>query len=310
MGLRSRTTWVAVLVVTLVVGCGFLVLSRITTAAFDRLEAGQIAQDADRVRIALDDQLALLANYGQTNSIWDVTFDAVAGGDQGALVENLPPAITREAGVDGVLGVGPDGAPRIGGLIDGTDTYRPPTGPLADPAVLRTLVPATTSSEGSVCGAIAGGDTDFLYCGFPALPTSGEGDPAGGLIWLRALDTPRLAALSEHIGLGLRLVDRPQDGGTPQPALHGALGDISVLTTTLGADRTAVDLTIPAHDGASLVVEAFRERPIHRTASSTIGQTAALMGVSGLLLLVVVLGLVRRATNQQVRPLRATAEQI
>ena len=54
---------------TVVVGCGFLLQSRITTDAFDRLEAAQIGQDADRVRIGLDDEVRLLRDYGATNAL-------------------------------------------------------------------------------------------------------------------------------------------------------------------------------------------------------------------------------------------------
>ena len=54
------------LTVLLVVLAGFLIERSITTAAFDRLEAAQVAQDAGRLRVALDAEIRVLRNYGAT----------------------------------------------------------------------------------------------------------------------------------------------------------------------------------------------------------------------------------------------------
>jgi methyl-accepting chemotaxis protein len=76
------------------------------------------------------------------------------------------------------------------------------------------------------------------------------------------------------------------------------------------ADTVAVTARVPVLDGDPVLVEAFRPRPIHAAATSTTYKTAALMGLSGVVLLAAVLVLVRRSTNAEVRPLRATAEAI
>jgi sensor domain CHASE-containing protein len=73
---------VAGIVVLLVMLAGFFAQQRITTGAFDRLEADQVALDAQRVRIGLEARTALLANYGATNSIWDTSYDDVRKGDR------------------------------------------------------------------------------------------------------------------------------------------------------------------------------------------------------------------------------------
>jgi sensor domain CHASE-containing protein len=51
---RSATVLLLLLVVLPLMAGGFGVQSRITTSAFDRLEADQVEQDAQRVRIGLD----------------------------------------------------------------------------------------------------------------------------------------------------------------------------------------------------------------------------------------------------------------
>src|SRR4051812_34549282 len=92
---RDRTTVLASVVVVVVVGLGFLLQSKITTAAFDRLEAAQIGQDADRVRIALDDEVRLLRGYGATNALWDDSYEAIRRTDRALFVEDFPPRSTR-----------------------------------------------------------------------------------------------------------------------------------------------------------------------------------------------------------------------
>jgi methyl-accepting chemotaxis protein len=99
---------------------GFVVQQEVTTRAFDALEADQIAQDAQRVRIGLDGYVSLLRNYGSTNSIWDNSFTEVTEGDRAGFESDFPATDVRNLyGLDGVLGVARDGTLRVGGLVDG-----------------------------------------------------------------------------------------------------------------------------------------------------------------------------------------------
>src|SRR5688500_1675928 len=103
--------------ILLLVGGGFLAQRSIASAAFDRLEAGQVAENAARIRVALDYEVRLLKNYGATNSLWDNTVIDLATGDQEAFNADMPPGDVQQIfGLDGVVGVGPDGAPRVGVL--------------------------------------------------------------------------------------------------------------------------------------------------------------------------------------------------
>jgi methyl-accepting chemotaxis protein len=117
---------VAGVVVLLVMLVGFFAQQRITTGAFDRLEADQVALDAQRVRIGLEARAALLSNYGSTNSIWDTSYDDVLKGDRAAFAADFPPAdLTGMYGVDGAFGLGLDGTLRVEGSPRGTGTSRP-----------------------------------------------------------------------------------------------------------------------------------------------------------------------------------------
>jgi methyl-accepting chemotaxis protein len=306
---RNRTTALAVLVVTVVVGCGLLIQSHLTSSAFDELEAAQIAADADRVRITLDGQIDLLRTIGGTNSVWTDSYDAVRRSDGSAFAEAFPPDVTAPLGVDGVVGAGPDGDLRAGGLFDG-DEYAAPPAELGDPAVLGRLFDPAAEPLAGTCGAVSAGATTFLYCGFASYPDDVAEEPTGGLVFLRELDAEAVAALGRRVGTDLRLVAEPASGAVSQQPLTGHVGSLAVTTAAVDEDTVAVDVTIPTLDGNGVLVEAHRSRPIHAAATETVWKTAGLMGLSGLVLLVVVLRLVRRSTDQQIRPLRATAERI
>jgi methyl-accepting chemotaxis protein len=308
--LMNRTTALAVLAVAAVVTGGFAVQARVTSSAFDDLEAAQIAQDADRIRIGLDGQVQLLSNVGATNSIWDDAFAAVGAGDQAALTEAFPADVMGSLGVDGLIGIGPDGTVRTGGLRGGGADYSALPGALTDTSLADRLYQRGAGPLTGTCGAVRADATAYVFCGFPVYPSDGSGAPSGGLVFLRRLDDTAVAALGEEVGVDLGLVTAVRDGAAAQQPLSGRLGDLAVTTTDVDADTVAVTVRVPALDGDPVLVEAFRPRPIHAAATSTTYKTAALMGVSGVVLLVAVLALVRRSTNAEVRPLRATAEAI
>jgi methyl-accepting chemotaxis protein len=308
--LLNRTTALAVLAVAAVVTGGFAVEARVTSSAFDDLEAAQIAQDADRIRIGLDGQVQLLTNVGATNSIWDDAFAAVGTGDQAALIEAFPPDVTGSLGVDGLIGIGPDGTVRTGGLRGEGAAYAPLPAALIDAALADRLYQRGAEPLTGTCGAVRADPTAYVFCGFPVYPSDASGAPGGGLVFLRRLDDTAVAALGEEVGLDLGLVRAVREGAAAQQPLPGRLGDLAVTTADVDADTVAVTARVPVLDGDPVLVEAFRPRPIHAAATSTTYKTAALMGLSGVVLLAAVLALVRRSTNAEVRPLRATAEAI
>lgn len=177
---------------------GFAAQQQITTRAFDRLEADQIAQDAQRVRIGLEAHVRLLANYGATNSIWDNSYADVHAGDRAAFLSDFPPDQVRGIfGLDGVLGVAPDGTLRVGGLVDGTRFAAPPPG-LTTAAELGRLFDRGAAAGASRCGQPQTATAPFLYCGFAAHKSDGGSVVAGGLIYLSSLDSAGLASIGSQ----------------------------------------------------------------------------------------------------------------
>ncbi|MFC7484681.1 hypothetical protein ACFQX7_38160 [Luedemannella flava] len=82
--------WRPIVAAILVLAVGFLALQQITTSAFDGIEARQVAQDSDRLRIALDGEMRTLQSYAINDAEWDETFYAVAKADTDSFNYEFP----------------------------------------------------------------------------------------------------------------------------------------------------------------------------------------------------------------------------
>ncbi|GAA2895578.1 hypothetical protein Acy02nite_25490 [Actinoplanes cyaneus] len=289
---------------------GFLLLRQIATGAFNGLEARQVAQDADRIRIGLDNQARLLTAFGVTNSIWDDAYYAIGNDDDETFLADFSPATQHDTnGLDGVLGIGPDGTPRVGGMTTGADEFSALPAGLDDPVLLRKLYDPGAAAGTPTCGVLSAGG-GYLFCGLGAFRSSGEGTPSGGFVMLKKLDAARLGALGKDLNLSIGLVGGVRAGATVQPTLSSSVGAVDVHTAVLGSDRMAVDATVATVDGASLTLEAVQPRPIYQAATRTAWRLFALMIVATAVLVVLMRWSTRRALRNRVRPLRETTERI
>ncbi|GAB1642022.1 methyl-accepting chemotaxis protein [Krasilnikovia sp. MM14-A1259] len=291
----------------------FLALRAIATGPFEELEANQLARDAQRLRIALDGQVALLNTFGATNSVWDDPADQVAAGDDKGFRDSFEPEYLRGTGVvDGVLGVGLDGTPRVG-LLVGAKTVTGLAGApaeLRDPALLRRLFDPKAKAGAADCGMLLGAGQIYLYCGFAAYRSSGEPPATGGLIYLKALDQAALTKLGAEVDLPLARVPQRHTGAAERSVLASRVGKIAVSTATLDGEHVAVDAVVPTADGGQVVLRSVRDRPLHQIAGRTANQIFVVTAVGTLLLLGAVRILSRRAVRQRVRPLRQTTEAV
>ena len=289
---------------------GFFAQQRITTGAFDRLEADQVAQDAQRVRIGLEARAALLQNYGATNSIWDTSYDDVRTGDRSAFAADFPPAdLTGMYGLDGVLGVGLDGTLRVGGLAAGDRYVAPPAG-LNSAADLSRLFDPAAKAGHARCGVAATAAAPYLFCGFAAHQSDAGDRVSGGLIFLKSLGGDGLKTLSTQLTMSMALIDAPRSGTTPGPTVRSTLGDLKVSTRTVSAASIALEVSVPTVSGNAIRLEALRDRPIHQGAVGVSRQLMLLMTLVGALLFVAVVAVMRREVRRKVGPLRRTTEMV
>jgi methyl-accepting chemotaxis protein len=302
--------WAPVVLVAIVaLGAGFVVQRKITSDAFDNLEASQVAQDAQRVQIALDGEVRILQNFGSTNSVWDDSYNDVRTGDGAGLAESFDPTTLHATyGVDGILGVGPDGSLTVGGLTDGKRFVAPPS-ELSSAAALAELADPNAKSGAGHCGLVTAAGVPYLFCAFAAYNTDGTRH-WGSLVFLQTLDARGLRTISRRIGLDLELVPSAATTGHRQRPLTSLLGDMAVTTSVRGASRIAVDAAFPTVAGGTVVLRAEVARPIHAAATSTATKLFLFMGALALLLLGFVIWFARREVRESVRPLRRTTEAV
>ncbi|MFI7598039.1 methyl-accepting chemotaxis protein [Actinoplanes sp. NPDC049681] len=297
--------------VAALIGCAgaFLFMQQVTTGAFDGLEARQVAQDADRIRSGLDTQARLLTTFGATNAVWDDTYQDIANRDKEAFVEDFPPDAEESAGnYDAILGVDLDGRLVAGGMTGGAAFVAPPDG-LTDPQVLSRLYDPAADAGAARCGIVSA-DFMYLFCGLGAFPNDGEGRPSGGLVLLQRLSPERMKLFSADINLPTVVAKQRRGDADVQKPVTSLVGAVDVRTSVLSADRIALDASIKTADGAELVLESVRARPIHAAATATAGKLFAFIAVATLLIVALMTWSGRRAVRRRVRPLRQTTEQI
>ncbi|GII20533.1 hypothetical protein Pme01_01300 [Planosporangium mesophilum] len=294
----------------LVLTVGFLVLRQITTSAFDGIEARQVAQDSDRLRIALEGQARVLTNYAVVNAEWDNTYDEVAASDRESFSSDLPAdQLHKTLGIDALFGVGPDGTLHTGGIAT-SDAYAPPPADLGAPAVLTKLASTDMPLGTARCGVVSTSVAPFIFCSSPIYRSDGSGPPAGSLVALKALGADGLALLGKQVNLPLKNVAGIRAGSKAQSSLASNLGTIAVHTTATSGNQIAVDAAIPTVNGSPVVIESLRDRPIHQVANDTAVKIFVLMGIATVGLIIAVVLLVNRGIRTRVGPLRRTTEAV
>ena len=302
--------WAPVLLLALVtLGVGFVVPRQITTGAFDGLESAQVAQDAQRVRIALDGEVRLLQNFGSTNAEWDDSYLDLKAGDAKAFAEAFDPASMHDTfAIDALFGVSPDGAVRVGGLTTGAKTFRPLPAELTTPPTLARIALTDGKPAQGRCGVVATAAVPYLFCAYTAWDTA-LAHHWGSLVFVKALDRAGLTAISKTVGLSLELPTSAATGHA-QHGIGSLLGRMQVSTSVRGDNRIELDASLPTVTGSPIVFRAVLPRPIHAAATSTATKLFLFMGALALLLGALVTWFTRREVRESVRPLRQTTEAV
>jgi methyl-accepting chemotaxis protein len=308
--IRVGLTTATVVGFVVLLAAGLFAQQRVTTSAFDDLEARQVAEHAQRVSTALNYEIQLLSNYGSTNSIWDSAYDDVTNGDAETFAEDFPPTDVKDLyGLTGVLGVDVDGTVRTGGIATGEAFVNVPE-QLQNPALTKSLFDSAAEAGTGTCGLLTAG-SPYLFCGFPLFHSDSTGPVGGGLIVFKALDADGLEALGERAGVSIELAADATDGARNMDSLKSSLGDISVSTQAISEESMALNLAIePVNADTPVTFVVDRDRPIHAQAEDTGRQMSLLIGGMGALLLAIVIVLQKAVVERRVRRLRSTVDNI
>jgi methyl-accepting chemotaxis protein len=311
MKIRFGLTTIIVGAFVVLLAGGFLIQRHLTTSAFDRLEANQVSEDSQRIKVSLEYERQLDQNYGATNSIWDNSYNDVANGDETDFAGDfVPNSIKALYGIDGVLGVGLDGTLKVGGLASDGDDFTPAPAQFNNPQVLKSLYDVNGDAGTGKCGIVSAG-SNYLFCGFPTYKSDSTGPVVGGLIYLKALDTEGLATLSTRSGLAMTQADSTSTKGvSSQSNLNSAFGTLNVSTVPVNSKQIALIVDIPVVNGQPMAVKVMRPRPIHTQALKTSQQLLVFILVLGACLLFVVLFVQRAVVQRRVHRLRTTVDDI
>jgi methyl-accepting chemotaxis protein len=307
---RHSLTIATVLGFIALLSIGFTVQQRVTTTAFDKLEARQVSEHAERVRVALEYETQLLRNYGATNSIWDSSYSDVENADEAAFESDFVPGDLKGIyGLDGVVGVAPDGKVLIGGLAQG-DVFQPLPNELTNQAVIKTLFDNNAEAGKGNCGLVNSG-APFVFCGFKAFRSDSTTDNAGALIFFKELDAPGLKAFGNRSGLTISQIASIDAGEKTSESINSEFGKIQVSTQPISANSIGLDMAVPVvNSDKPVIFRVDRDRPIHKQAIKTEEQMAMLIGGIGVSLLIVVVVLQKFVVEARVRKLRRTIDQI
>ncbi|GGK03141.1 hypothetical protein GCM10010123_36350 [Pilimelia anulata] len=278
--------------------------------AFDRLERRAVGDEGRDLQVALNARAQRLTDFGATNAIWTVAYEEIRTRDRVGFARDFPGAILRNLyGVTGVLGVDRAGVVRVGGPIDAAGQYGPPTGALADPAVLRRMYDPDSAPGATRCGVVKGPDGPLAYCGLAVVRDGGRGPAVGGLIVLSALDAAWQQQLSTTLDQRIEVVESAAPPGVAHRDFGTALGTLDVRTQTRG-ERIRMSAALPTVNEGPVTLRSDVPRPIHDLATETLLRVLGLLAVAVVLITVAILWLIRRGIRDEVRPLRRTAEQI
>jgi signal transduction histidine kinase/CheY-like chemotaxis protein/HPt (histidine-containing phosphotransfer) domain-containing protein len=305
MRVLSGRLWLAAstaLFFGLVLAVGFGAAYVVTMSAFDRIEASEVAKAGQQVQTALESRIAVLNDFGSTNSIWDNTYADVARANERAFSRDFQPQqLANLYGIDGIIGVGLTGGVRVGGTAKSSSEAFGPVPPgFLDPTLVRKLFDPHDPAGSGQCGFVST-PAFFLYCGFPSTRSDGGGPVVAGLIYFESLGPAGLASLDKMVGLNLKQIVVMPAGASPGRSLNSSFGVLRIGTVVRGANRIAVDVAVPAVGGRDLLLQSVQSRPIHHQAVKTLGE----LGVLVALITVLMFAYVRRQIIRPVQDVRS-----
>jgi methyl-accepting chemotaxis protein len=307
---RNEYTWVGVVFVV-AIAIAYLILRSTTTGTFDKLEQQNIADQANRISTSLNYERSGMSNYVITNSEWDSAYDAISQDQRSAMSSLFTASQLRDSfHLGAVMLLNSHGQVVTGGTIPATGSrFVAPDAQLAraiaNPAVAHAKLGETN------CGVLDAG-TYYLYCTAPVVHNDGSGPSDGWFVALQAFDAAGTVGFGQRAGIDAKLAGARLTGLTSR--LNSSLGSLRVQTVNASGSRTDLLVQVPAVEGAPpLVLRATFPRPIHAAAMNSATNSALIIGVLGIALLLISIfaqrsGVVRRNRSFQIAVRTAAAD--
>ncbi len=295
---RNEYSWVGVAFVA-AIAIAYLILRSTTTGTFDRLEQQNISGQANRISTSLNYERSAISNFVITNSEWNAAYNAIAQDQRGVM-----PSLFTASQMRGSFHLGAlvllnnHGRVVTGGTIPSTGSrYVAPGAALAQALAAPAVAPAGARPGDTTCGVLDAG-VYYLFCSAPVVHTDGSGPADGTFVAMEAFSPAGIVGFGHRAGIDAQLARTPITGSSSK--LASALGALAVQTSNLSSSRTELLVSIPAVEGAApLVLRASFPRPIHAAAASTATDSALIIGVLGIALLVISIVAQRAAVTRR-----------
>ena len=219
MTLQKKTMGVIALTLAVSILVLYLASDSIVLGSFSTLENESAERNVQRVRSALDDDLATLEGTTRDWSLWDDTYQYLADHNEAYFNSNLAdilPMVSNHLNV--MLFIDTEGKVVSAQAAD----YRAgkvasfPEGLIAQVNLNNVLLKHPTA-ESSIKGIIALPEGPMLIASEPIMHSTGSGDINGTLIFGRFLDTDAVQHLAKATLIGLSLETLSSMKANPEP---------------------------------------------------------------------------------------------
>jgi diguanylate cyclase (GGDEF)-like protein/PAS domain S-box-containing protein len=223
MTLQKKTMGVIALTLAISILALYLASDSIVLGSFSTLENENAQRDVQRVRSALDDDLATLEGTTRDWSLWDDTYQYLADHNDAYFNSNLAdilPMVSNHLNI--MLFIDTEGGVVSALSADyraGEKTTFPQD--LITQVNLNNVLLKHPTAASSIKGIIALSEGPMLIASEPIMHSTGAGDINGTLIFGRFLDTDAVQHLAKAtlIGLSLTPLSSLQSAGVPDEAV-------------------------------------------------------------------------------------------
>ena len=307
MGIRGKTSLgvgsvLMVLVATLYFGERGIIESK-----FEHLEERDARKDLERAQLALADRGVTMEATARDWATWDEVYAFAENGNEAFVRDNLTPTSLMLIRMQMMAVL--DGSGRLvwGGALDPADGEKWLS---AEEFQRRfgdfSYVPAVGELSGARSGVVMSGVGPMQVAYAPILTSQGEGMPMGTLVVGRLLDDEDVVELARNLKLNVTLYRANELEGLAEPAwmmeslAHGPERAIRFRNREI---LDAYGLVRDVKGEPALLVRVSMMRDIQREAGRTRLLVAALLAVTGMLVLLSVLALLRKLVVEKLEKL-------
>jgi diguanylate cyclase (GGDEF)-like protein/PAS domain S-box-containing protein len=279
MTLQSKTLLIISLAFVGLIAVLYAASQFIVSGSFSDQETQNTRQNMERVRSALDDNLASLEGTTRDWSLWDDTYRYVQDKDQAYYDANLandsPMSSNR---LNLMLYVDEHGQV----VFEKSFDYRTGQTIASPPSLLKEIYQGSPllnlpHAESSITGLLALPESPMLVASEPILPSTGTGAIKGTLIFGRLLDKDQIQHLSKTTLLSLYFqpvvaASMPADFAAVLPALEQDASQASPVEVRVVSSDTIVGYTLlnDVYGKPALILKAEMPRDVYVRGQDTI----------------------------------------